>query len=367
VLAEGCRGSLGRIAEETFDLRADCDPQHYGIGFKEVWRVPQDRHRPGHVEHTFGWPLDRHLEGGGFIYHADDSQLYVGFVAALNYRNPWLSPFGEFQRFKQHAAVRRLLEGGTRTGFGARAVNKGGLSSLPRLSFPGGLMVGCEAGFLNGARIKGIHAAIKSGLLAADTLVDALAAGDEGGSDLADYEAAFRASWLQRELSAGRNFSAGIARFGIVGGGALAFIEHNILRGRPLFTVHQPVPDHATLEDAATAEPITYEPPDNVVTFDRASSIHLASIEHREDQPCHLLLADASIPIASNLPRFQEPAQRYCPAGVYEIVQDDQGNPQFRINAGNCIHCKTCDIKDPAQNIRWVPPEGGSGPNYGGL
>jgi len=367
LLAEGCRGSLGQEAERLFALRAGTGPQHYGIGFKEVWSVAPERHRPGHVEHSFGWPLDNRTEGGGFVYHAEERRVYVGFVVALNYRNPYLSPFDEFQRFKQHPTVRALLEGGSRIGFGARAVNKGGLSSLPKLSFPGGLLIGCDAGFLNGARIKGTHAAMKSGLLAAATVAAAIADGDEGGSDLTAFTAAFRDSWLYRELYAARNFSAGMARFGVHGGALLAFIEHNLLGGRALFTLGQPRPDHATLEPASEAAVIDYARPDGVVSFDRPSSVHLANQRHDEDQPCHLLLDDPDLPLRLNLPRFDEPAQRYCPAAVYEIVEDAGGRRQFRINASNCIHCKTCEIKDPAQNIRWVPPEGGSGPRYADL
>ena len=366
LLAEGCRGSLGQEAERRFALRAGRDPQHYGIGFKEVWTVPAERHRPGHVEHTFGWPLGHRTEGGGFVYHAEESRVYVGFVVALNYRNPWLDPFEEFQRFKQHPEVRGLLQGGSRIGFGARAVNKGGFGSLPKLSFPGGLLIGCDAGFLNGAKIKGTHAAMKSGMLAAETLGGAMAAGDAGGRDLTDFETACRRSWLGRELEAARNFSAGLARLGLFGGGALAFFEHNLLRGRSPLRLRQKKPDHAVLVRARDAAPIEYARPDGVVSFDRPSSIDLAGISYREGQPCHLLLGDETLPLASNLPRYAEPAERYCPAAVYEVAAE-AGGQRFRIHAGNCIHCKTCEIKDPAQNIRWVPPEGGSGPQYADL
>jgi electron-transferring-flavoprotein dehydrogenase len=363
LLAEGCHGNLGREAESRFELRAGRDPQHYGIGFKEVWRIAAGKHEPGLVEHTIGWPLDNRTEGGGFVYHAEDGKLYLGFIVALNYRNPYLDPYAEFQRFKSHRSIRRLLEGGQRTGFGARAVNKGGLRSLPELSFPGGLLIGCDAGFLNGAKIKGTHAAIKSGLLAAETVAASLAGEDAGGGDLTAFEQALHDSWLYTELKQARNFSAGIARFGTMLGGALAFLEHNVLRGRSPFSLKNPIPDYAKLEAADASKPIDYPQPDNVVSFDRLTSIHLANLEHDEDQPCHLLLQDPTIPIAENLPRFGEPATRYCPAGVYEVLRED-GGPVFRINAANCIHCKTCTIKDPAQNIRWVPPEGGSGPKY---
>lgn len=367
LLAEGCHGNLGREAERRFGLRDGRDPQHYGIGFKEVWTVPDASHRRGHVEHTSGWPLDNRTEGGGFVYHAEAGRLYVGFIVALNYRNPYLDPYEEFQRFKQHPRIRSHLVDGKRLGYGARAVNKGGLGSLPKLSFPGGLLLGCDAGFLNGARIKGIHAAMKSGILAADSVVAAIADGRTGNDELHDYEASFRRSWLYRELGAARNFSAGIARFGTLGGGALAFLEHNLLRGRSPLRVRHRRPDHSVLTEAAAATPIDYAGPDDVVSFDRLKSVHLANLEHDERQPCHLLLKDSRLPLTENLPRFDEPAQRYCPAAVYEVVEDASGEKEFRINAANCIHCKTCEIKDPAQNIRWVPPEGGSGPRYAEL
>jgi len=367
LLAEGCRGNLGQEAERRFGLRRGKDPQHYGIGFKEVWTVADEFHRPGHIDHTLGWPLDNQTEGGSFVYHAEKNRVFVGFVVALNYRNPHLSPFEEFQRFKQHPRIRGMLRNGQRIGFGARAINKGGLSSLSRLSFPGGLLIGCDAGFLNGAKVKGTHTAMKSGMLAAKIVATAIAEGDTDDGKLAAFEAAFRDSWLYRELDAARNFSAGIARLGTLGGGALAFIEHNLLRGHSPFHLRNRQPDHASLRHAADAKSIAYEGPDEVVSFDRSSSIHLANIEHTEDQPCHLLLEDESLPLRENLPRYNEPAQRYCPAGVYEIVVDAAGEKRFRINAGNCIHCKTCEIKDPAQNISWVPPEGGSGPKYADL
>jgi electron-transferring-flavoprotein dehydrogenase len=366
LLAEGARGHLGLDAETRFNLRDASDPAHFSIGFKEVWTIDDSKHRPGHVDHTLGWPLDRRTQGGGFLYHAADNRVYVGFVVALNYRNPFLNPYEEFQQFKRHPRIRRLLENGQRIGFGARAINQGGLYSLPRLSFPGGLLIGCDAGFLNSAKIKGTHAAMKSGMLAADAVADAFAAGDDGGRTLHAFDTAFRDSWLYRELHAARNFSAGFAKLGTLGGAALAFVEHNLLRGRSPLGLHNTHADHR-VDSAATATRIDYPLPDGIVSFDRLSSIDLANIGHDEDQPCHLLLHDRSIPVAENLPRYDEPAQRYCPAAVYEIVADTDGSPLFAINAGNCIHCKTCDIKDPAQNIRWVPPEGGSGPNYADL
>jgi len=367
LLAEGCRGHLGQQVEARFNLRQGKDPQHFAIGFKEVWTVADEHHRPGHVDHTLGWPLNNRTQGGGFVYHAEQNRVYAGFVVALSYRNPHLNPFEEFQRFKQHPRIRALLASGRRIGFGARAINQGGLNSLPRLDFPGGLLIGCDAGFLNSAKIKGSHAAMKSGMLAADTVADAIANGAVADNDLAEFDRAFRRSWLYGELNVARNFSAGMARLGTLGGAALAFLEHNLLRGHVPWRLRHRNPDHAVLNDIGIARRIDYEPPDGIVSFDRLSSIHLANIEHDEDQPCHLVLGDPDLPVTDNLPRYDEPAQRYCPAAVYEIVSNPRGDQEFRINAANCIHCKTCEIKDPAQNIRWVPPEGGSGPKYADL
>ncbi len=368
VFAEGCRGHLGRRLEARFGLRGAADPQHYGIGFKEIWQIDAAKHRPGEILHTLGWPLDSATDGGGFVYHAADARLYIGFIVGLGYRNPHLDPYAEFQRWKGHPRLRDLLAGGQRIVFGSRAVNKGGLQSLPKVSFPGGVQVGCEAGFLNPAKIKGSHTAMKTGMLAAETIFAALALeGSAADAELARYDDRVRESWVWEELARGRNFSAGIAKLGTSFGGALAFVEQNLLRGRAPWTLHNRVPDHARLRLAATSPVPQYPKPDGVVSFDRASSVFLSSTAHEEDQPVHLKLADPSIPIAVNLPRFAEPAQRYCPAGVYEVVAGADGNPSFRINATNCVHCKTCDIKDPAQNITWVPPEGGGGPNYSGM
>ncbi len=379
IFAEGCRGSLGRELEARFALRADADPEHYGLGFKEIWEVAPARHCPGAVLHTLGWPLDAQTDGGGFLYHAEEGRVSVGFVVALNYSNPHLDPFAEFQRWKRHPAVAEVLEGGRRIAYGARAVNKGGFFSLPRLVVPGGLLVGCEAGFLNPARIKGSHTAMKTGMLAAEAVFAALApAGQggrasvaggsaEGGRELADYPAALRSSWVHRELYAARNFGGGLSRFGRLGGAALAFVEHNLLGGRSPLALHSRRPDREALKPAAEAPVIEYPAPDGRLTFDRASSVYLANTAHDEDQPCHLRLADPAVPIERNLPLYDEPATRYCPAGVYEVVRDAQGRAQFRINAANCVHCKACDIKDPAANITWTPPEGGSGPNYAGM
>jgi electron-transferring-flavoprotein dehydrogenase len=368
VFAEGCRGHLGRRLETRYALRAHADPQHYGIGFKEIWQVDKVKHRSGEILHTFGWPLDGGTDGGGFVYHAEGERLYVGFIVGLGYENPHLDPFAEFQRWKEHPEIRALLAGGQRIAYGARAVNKGGLQSLPELVVPGGLLVGCEAGFLNPAKIKGSHTAMKTGMLAAETIFAALAASPAAAdTELARYGERVRSSWVWDELKRGRNFSAGVARFGALLGGTLAFIEQNLLRGHAPWTLRNPVPDHARLREAAAAPRIPYSRADGVVSFDRASSVYLSSTAHVENQPCHLKLAAAGVPIAVNLPRFDEPAQRYCPAGVYEVVADTAGIPRFKINAANCVHCKTCDIKDPSQNITWVPPEGGAGPNYSGM
>jgi electron-transferring-flavoprotein dehydrogenase len=342
LLAEGSRGHLGQEVERRFALREGRLPQRYSLGFKEVWSVPGERVRPGHVEHSFGWPLGSPADGGGFVYHAGEGRLYVGLVVALDYRNPWRSPFGEFQRFKQHPAVRRLLEGGSCIGFGARAISRGGLRSLPKLCFPGGLLIGCDAGFLNPARLKGTHAAMKSGMLAAESVARALAARDPGNGELADYAEAFHASWLHAELRTPGRLGKMMAKSG-------------------------GCPDHAALAPVSRSRRIVYPEPDGEISFDRLSSIHRANIDYREGQPGHLVLADPDLPVRDNLPRFGEPAQRYCPAAVYEIVDGADRRPALRINAGNCIHCKACEIKDPAQNIRWLPPEGGSGPNYADL
>jgi len=365
IFAEGCRGSLGKELMARFELRKDCDPQHYGIGIKEIWRAPEERHKPGAVVHTLGWPLSRATEGGGFLYHAHDGLIYLGFIVALNYRNPHLDPFAEFQRWKHHPRIREAIEGGERISWGARAVNKGGLQSLPKLVFPGGLLAGCEAGFLNGAKIKGNHTAMKTGMLAAEAVFDALT-GDEPPAIPAGYEDAVRHSWVHEELRQARNFGPAQHKFGLLGGSAFTWLDQNVFRGRLPFTLHNREPDHAALRPAAKSSRINYPKPDGKLSFDRLSSVYLSATHHEEDQPCHLALADADTPIRENLPRFDEPAQRYCPAAVYEVAWEGE-TPRFVINAPNCIHCKTCDIKDPAQNINWVAPEGGGGPNYAGM
>ncbi|MCL4791883.1 MAG: 4Fe-4S dicluster domain-containing protein [Gammaproteobacteria bacterium] len=367
IFAEGCRGHLGKQLMDTYSLRADCDPQHYGIGIKEIWTIDPARHREGLVVHTFGWPLDSSTEGGGFLYHAADNQVYLGFIIALNYSNPHLNPFEEFQRWKQHPRIRSCLEGGQRVSYGARAVNKGGLQSLPKLVFPGGLLSGCEAGFLNGAKIKGSHTAIKTGMLAAESVFAALGEGEAAPAELASYEVAVRESWVWRELHAARNFGPAQKKFGLFLGSAFIWLDQNVFGGRLPFTLHSRQPDHAGLQLAASAPQISYPKPDGKFSFDRLSSVFLSSTNHEEDQPCHLQLLDPAVPMARNLPLYAEPAQRYCPAGVYEVVTAPDGEQRLQINAQNCVHCKTCDIKDPAQNIRWVTPEGGGGPNYSGM
>jgi electron-transferring-flavoprotein dehydrogenase len=365
IFAEGCRGNLGEALMKKFDLRKDADPQHYGIGLKEIWEIDPQKHQEGLVVHTMGWPLDNKTEGGGFLYHAENNQVFLGFIVALNYTNPHLSPFHEFQRWKQHPSLRAYLEGGERVGYGARAVNKGGLQSLPKLSFPGGVLVGCDAGFLNGVKIKGAHTAIKTGMLAAESVYEALSNGEEF-SELNSYQEAVQKSWVHDELYRSRNFGPSLHKFGILGGAAFTYIDQNFFRGKLPFTLRNPHADHDSLQKASDAKPIDYPKPDGIVSFDRLSSIFLSSTNHEEDQPAHLTLTDASIPIDFNLPEYDEPAQRYCPAGVYEVVAED-GQPKFQINAANCVHCKTCDIKDPKQNIVWVVPEGGGGPNYSGM
>lgn len=359
IFAEGCRGSLGKRLMERFDLRREADPQHYGLGIKEVWRIEPGRHRPGLVLHTLGWPLDDATEGGGWLYHGDDDLVSLGLVVALNYRNPWLDPFEEMQRWKQHPVVRSYLEGGTRIGYGARAVNKGGWQSVPRLTFPGGVMAGCEAGFLNPAKIKGIHAAMKTGMLAAEAVFEALRTGGEPALD-----ARYRASSVWRELHASRNFSPALARLGTRLGGAYLWADQNLLHGRSPWIWRYRVSDHASLRGMAESRPVNYVKPDGVVGFDRLSSVYLSNTNHEENQPGHLVLRDPGLPVARNLPRYGEPAQRYCPAGVYEIIESPSGVPRFQINPQNCVHCKACDIKDPERNITWTPPEGGGGPNY---
>ena len=365
IFAEGCRGNLGEALMQQFGLREHADPQHYGIGLKEIWEIDPQKHEQGLVVHTMGWPLDNRTEGGGFLYHATNNQVFLGFIVALNYTNPHLSPFHEFQRWKGHPRLRACLEGGKRIAYGARAVNKGGLQSLPKLSFPGGILVGCDAGFLNGVKIKGAHTAIKTGMLAAESVYQALSKGEEY-SELGSFDEAVRKSWVHDELHCARNFGPSLHKLGTFFGAAFTFIDQNIFRGKLPFTLRNQHADHDSFQKASAAKPIDYPKPDGVVSFDILSSVFLSSTNHEEDQPSHLILKDASIPIDFNLPEYDEPAQRYCPAGVYEVVEEN-GQPKFQISAANCVHCKTCDIKDPTQNIDWVVPEGGGGPNYSGM
>ncbi len=363
IFSEGCRGNLGKQLIKRFELDAHSDPQHYGIGFKEVWSITPEKHQLGSVLHTAGWPLDSSIEGGGFVYHAQDQLLYLGLIVSLDYQNPNLSPFSEFQKWKLHPKIKNLLEGGERISYGARAVNKGGLQSLPKLTFPGGLLVGCDAGFLNGAKIKGTHTAMKSGMLAAESIVDSFSS-DVQENLLEGFEKSVQQSWVYQELYRARNFSPAQKRFGLYLGSIFIWLDQNIFRGRLPMTLHVQEPDYSKSRLSAESKSIDYPKPDGVTTFDRTTSIYLSGVAHEEDQPCHLYLTDPNIPIETNLPKFGEPAQLYCPAGVYELVESSDGELQFQINAQNCIHCKTCDIKDPSQNIVWKCPEGGGGPNY---
>ncbi len=364
--AEGCRGHLGRQLMERFALRADCEAQTYGIGIKELWQVAPEKHQPGLVVHTAGWPMDKQTYGGSFLYHLEDNQVAVGFVIGLDYRNPYLSPFDEFQRFKTHPAIRPTFEGGSRVSYGARALNEGGLQSLPKLVFPGGVLVGCEAGTLNVPKIKGTHTAMKSAMLAAEAAFAAIAEADGGmpPAELSAYAAAFERSWVRQELHRARNFRPSF-KFGIWWGTLMAGIDQMVWRGRAPWTLRHGHADHETLGRKDKFKPIDYPSPDGTVSFDKLSSVYISNTNHEENQPVHLTLKDDSVPVEINLARYDAPEQRYCPAGVYEILTDDDGsNPRLQINAQNCVHCKTCDIKDPTQNIVWIAPEGGGGPNY---
>ena len=364
LFAEGARGQLGKELIARYDLASGATAQHYGIGIKELWEIEPAKHQAGLVVHGAGWPLSEHgATGGSFLYHLEGNQVAVGLIADLNYANPYLSPFEEFQRFKSHEGIRKYLEGGKRLCYGARAITKGGFNSLPKQSFPGGLLIGCDAGTLNFAKIKGIHTAMKSGMLAAETVNAALQAGDEGRADLVAYGEAFKESWLYAELYQARNFGPALHKFGTFGGGAFNWIEQNLFGGRMFFTLKDETSDHEQLQPAARYQPIEYARPDGVLSFDRLSSVFISNTAHEEEQPVHLKLLDSSKAISVNYKEYASPEQRYCPAGVYEIVEEAAG-PRLQINASNCVHCKTCDIKDPTQNIRWVAPEGGGGPNY---
>ena len=364
LFAEGCRGSLGKEVIAKYNLDKDSDPQHYGLGIKELWDIDPAKSSPGRVIHGLGWPLDESgSTGGAFLYHIEGNQVVVGVITDLNYTNPHVSPFEEFQRFKTHPSISQYLEGGKRVSYGARAIAKGGLNSLPKMTFPGGLLIGCDAGTLNSIKIKGSHTAMKSGMIAAETIAEALKGGATG-EELDKYAENFQKSWLYKELFSSRNFSGAMHTFGTILGAGFLWIEQNILGGKFPKTFHDTKHDYAGMKLASESKKIDYPKPDNKFSFDRLSSVFLSNTNHEEDQPCHLKLTDAGTPLRDNLPKFDEPAQRYCPAGVYEIVETESGEKNFQINSQNCVHCKTCDIKDPAQNITWVVPEGTGGPNY---
>ena len=364
LFSEGCRGHLGKQLIAKYALDAGKDPQHYGIGIKELWKIPAEQHKPGLVVHSAGWPLDESKsQGGGFLYHLEDNQVAVGLITNLSYSNPHVSPYDEFQRFKHHPEIKQYLQGGERLTYGARAILKGGLQSQPKMSFPGGLLIGDDAGTLNFAKIKGSHTAMKSGMIAAETVAAALATGSNN-TDLEEYAGAYKASWAYKELHTQRNFGPAQHKFGNIIGSAYAFIDINIFNGLLPWTMSDKVADHETLKPASECAKIDYPKYDGVLSFDKASSVFMSNTNHEEDQPCHLVLADPDMPINKNLELYDEPAQRYCPAGVYEVVANDDGSPRFQINAQNCVHCKTCDIKEPSQNINWVVPEGAGGPNY---
>jgi len=359
--AEGCRGHLGRQLESKFGLRDGVGPQVYGIGLKELWEIKPEKHQPGLVIHTAGWPLDTQTYGGSFLYHQDNNQVAVGYVVGLGYSNPYLNPYEEFQRYKTHPAIRGYFEGGKRISYGARAIAAGGIQSLPKLVFPGGCLIGDEAGFLNASRIKGSHCAIKSGMLAAQAAYEAVTSGREH-DELAAYPLAFRNSWLYQELHRARNFKPWMSK-GLYTGTLMVGIDQIVFGGKAPWTLHHDHADNETLTKKTEAQPIAYPKPDGVLTFDRLSSVFISNTNHSEDQPVHLTLKDPTVPVKVNLELYDAPEQRYCPAGVYEIVREAAG-PRLQINAQNCVHCKTCDIKDPTQNIVWVTPEGGGGPNY---
>ena len=362
IFAEGCRGSLTKTLFDRFNLRDGVDPQTYGIGIKELWEVDPAKHQPGKIVHTVGWPLDTSTYGGSFLYHMEDNQVAVGFVIGLGYENPHLSPFDEFQRFKTHPDIQPTFEGGRRIAYGARAISAGGFQSIPKLTFPGGLLIGDTAGFLNMPKIKGTHTAMKSGMVAAEAVFGATAAG-RGADEVAEYPERLRQSWLWEELYQVRNVKPSFS-WGLWAAIAYSALDTYLFRGRAPWTFHHK-PDHAKLKKASECPRIEYPKPDGVISFDKLSSVFISNTNHEEDQPCHLTLKDPSVPIQVNLALYDAPEQRYCPAGVYEIVRDDDGgNPRLQINAQNCVHCKTCDIKDPTQNINWVTPEGGGGPNY---
>jgi len=360
--AEGSRGHLGKQLIAKYDLNRGKDPQTYGIGIKELWEIDPSKHKPGLVIHTAGWPLPSDTYGGSFLYHLENNLVAVGYVVGLAYQNPYLSPYEEFQRYKTHPAIRGYFEGGKRISYGARAITAGGLQSLPKTVFPGGALIGCDAGFLNVSRIKGSHGAIKTGMLAAESAFAALAAGRQH-DELASYPEAFKASWLHEELHVARNFKPWMSK-GLYLGTIMTGIDQILFKGKAPWTLHHKHADHECLRPASEFQPIVYPKPDGKLTFDRLSSVFISNTNHAEDQPVHLTLKNPAIPVEVNLAKFAGPEQRYCPAGVYEFVKTDEGQDRLQINAQNCVHCKTCDIKDPTQNIVWVTPEGGGGPNY---
>lgn len=362
VFAEGCRGHLGKELIVKFELDKNASPQHYAIGFKEIWDIAPEKHQEGLVVHTAGWPLND-ATGGSYLYHAENNQVLVGLIVDLNYSNPHLSPFDEFQRLKHHPVLAQYLEGGKRVSYGARAIAKGGYNSLPKMTFPGGLLVGCDAGTLNFAKIKGNHTAMKSGMLAAEALIEGLSA-EQAMPELTSFTEKFEQSWLYDELYRSRNFGPAIHNYGTFWGGVFNTVDQNFFNGKIFMNLTDESLDHANMQLASEATKIDYPKPDGKLSFDKLSSVFLSNTNHEEDQPCHLQLQDNSIPIEVNLAKFDEPAQRYCPAGVYEVVEGEDGQQKFQINSQNCVHCKTCDIKDPSQNIRWVVPEGAGGPNY---
>jgi electron-transferring-flavoprotein dehydrogenase len=362
MFAEGSRGHLGKQLMAKYDLNKGKDPQTYGIGIKELWEIDPSLHKPGLVIHTAGWPLDNSTYGGSFLYHLENNQVAVGFVVGLSYQNPYLSPYEEFQRYKTHPEIRKFFEGGKRISYGARAITAGGLQSLPKTVFPGGALIGCDAGFLNTSRIKGSHAAIKTGMLAADAAFAALGESRQH-DELSSYPAAFEQSWLHEELHVARNFKPWMSK-GLVLGTIMTGIDQILFKGKAPWTLHHQHADHECLRPASDFKPIAYPKPDGKLTFDRLSSVFISNTNHAEDQPVHLTLKDPTIPVDVNLAQYAGPEQRYCPAGVYEFVKTDEGKDRLQINAQNCVHCKTCDIKDPTQNIVWVTPEGGGGPNY---
>ncbi len=364
LFAEGSRGHLGKQLIAKYSLDANCDPQSYGIGIKELWEIDPAKHQEGLVIHTAGWPLSSDTYGGSFLYHLENNQVAVGFVVGLSYSNPHLSPFEEFQRYKTHPSIRTFFEGGKRISYGARALTAGGLNSLPKTVFPGGALIGCDAGFLNGSRIKGSHAAIKTGMLAAEAAFDAVNAG-RSADELSAYPEAFKNSWLHTELKKSRNFKPWMSK-GLYVGTLMVGIEQKLLGGNVPWTIHNTHADHECLKPAAECQPIIYPKPDGVISFDRLSSVFISNTNHEENQPAHLTLKNNLVPIDTNLKLYDGPEQRYCPAGVYEYIESDAGK-QLQINAQNCVHCKTCDIKDPTQNIVWLNPEGGGGPNYSGM